>query len=581
MTEKVEQQKFYIIKYLKPYRTMLLGVLLALLITSSSVLVMGKGLQFFIDGGLVTNNVGNLNKAVLYLVVIALVLAVATYARFFLITWVGEKIITDVNRDIYHHILKLSPSFYEAHKAGDILSRLTSDTTLLLTIIGSSLSVAMRNIVMLIGGIVMLVSSSLKLTIVIFAVIPLVVFPILKFRKKLRDYAKAVQDKIGEIISISEETIYSIKTIFAYNREKSAYNHFKKVTDEALAINFLRIKTRSALTAIVISLVFSGVTFMLWVGGISVIEGNLTAGELSAFVFTSIVCAGAVAALSDVTGDMQKAIGATYRIVEFLAEKPDVTDKPTSINIPNNHPISIEFKDVLFNYPSRLSKAALEGVSFEIEEGKVTAIVGESGAGKSTIFQLLERFYDIDKGQILFGNTDITNIKISSLRSKFALVAQDPVIFSDTIYYNIAYGKEKATKREVEEAAKKAEILEFAKKLPEGLHTYIGEKGIRLSGGQKQRIAIARALLNNPKLLLLDEATSSLDTRNEKLVQSAIAKLMTGRTTIVIAHRLSTVVNADKIIVLDEGKVIECGTHKELLSKKGKYSELVALQLRD
>ena len=429
MIDKDTQQNSHIIKYLKPYRIMLLGVVVALLVTSSSVLVMGKGLQFFIDGGLVTNNIENLNKAVFYLIAIALLLAMATYARFFLVTWVGEKIITDINRDIYRHILKLSPSFYETNKTGDILSRLTSDTTLLLTIIGSSLSVAMRNVVMLLGGIIMLISSSIKLTLIIFTVIPIVVLPILKFRKKLQNYAKAVQDKIGEITSVSEETVYSIKTIFAYNREESSYKNFKKITDEALDINFLRIKTRSILTAVVISLVFSGVTFMLWVGGISVIEGNLTPGELSAFVFTSIVCAGAVAALSDVAGDMQKAIGATHRILEFLSEKPDVMDKKNAIKLPDKYPISIEFKDVSFHYPSRPNKPALDKIDFTIEEGKITAIVGESGAGKSTIFQILERFYDISSGKILFGNTDMSDIKISNLRDNFALVAQDAVIF--------------------------------------------------------------------------------------------------------------------------------------------------------
>lgn len=583
MKEKISssnvQKISQIYSYLAPYKGMLLGVFVSLIITSVSVLGISQALRFFIDEGIASKNSDLLDQSLGLLVLAILILASFTFARFYFITMIGEKVVTDLRRDIFKKILSLPPSFLEKHKSGAILSHMTADTSVLLTVIGSSLSVALRNIVMLAGGVVLLISTSGKLAVFLFVIIPLVVTPIMIIGKRLRTYSKDSQDKIADLASQCDQTLNSIKVVQAYLREDFEEKNFSDKLSEQMSVARKRIMLRGFLTFIVIGLVFGGIATVLWIGGKEVISGTLSAGELSAFIYIGIVCAGAVAALSDVMGDVQKAAGATERIFEFLNFKPMITEKKNAKVLKENSKGKIEFVDVSFSYNDS-KKPVLDNINLVIEPKKITALVGKSGAGKTTIFNLLERFYDISSGQVLFDGIDLKDIKLNSLRSQFTYVSQDAAIFSTTAYENILYGNPKATKEQVIEAAKLAGCLEFIEKLPEGFDTYLGDKGMKLSGGQKQRLSIARAILNNPKILLLDEATSSLDSENEELVTKALENLMKGRTTVVIAHRLSTVQKADKILVLDGGKIVESGNHKELVSKQnGTYKKLAKLQL--
>jgi ATP-binding cassette subfamily B protein len=571
----------YLSKYILPYKYYVCFMLIALVVTSSSVLAIGKSLQYVIDQGLSKNDSFMLDKALFYLICIIVILALATCTRYYLVTLVGEKAIADIRRDIYYQTLKLSPSFFEINKPGEILSRLTTDTTLLQIVIGSSLSIVLRNTIMFVGGIILLATTSPYLTLIMSLVIPLVILPIIFFSKQMRKYAKLSQDKVAEISAFCEETISGIKIIQAYVREESEKNLFNKKLQEVINAALNRIKTRSILITIVISLVFGSIGFILWIGGHKVLIGEITAGELSSFLFLAVICAGSIGTLTDVIGDLQRAGGATERLVEYLNIKPEILEALDSKVLPKNCKGEIQFKNVTFYYPSRINKACLENLSLTIFPNKITAIVGESGAGKSTVFQLLLRFYDVSAGEILFDGIKINDLSLQSLRSQFAYVSQDPVIFSSSVYQNILYGNPNATEKEVITAAKAAAAFEFIEKLPNGFQTYLGEKGVRLSGGQKQRIAIARAILKNPKIFLLDEATSSLDAKNEQQVQQALENIMLGRTTIVIAHRLSTIRKADNIYVMKDGNIIEQGSHSNLFASNREYTRLVKLQMQE
>jgi ATP-binding cassette subfamily B protein len=563
-------------KYLKPYKLMMLGVLISLIITSSCVLLVGESIKLFIDKGVAAQNPSYLDESLFMLIMIVLVLALFTFCRFFLVTYIGEKVVADIRKDIYRQILNLSPSYYDNNKSGEIQSRMIADTTILLTTIGGSLSVAMRNIVIFAGGIVVLLKNSIHLTLLTLVVIPIIIIPVMLMGRKMKEYSKNTQDKIAEISSFAEETISMIKIVQSYVSEDMEMRKFNSRIKAQLKAAMQRIILRGILSATVISLAFAGITVVLWYGGHLVLKQVISAGELTAFVYVAVLCSGAVGALSEVAGELQRAIGATQRVFEFLALKSQVKDKAGAIEI--KKPVGeIVIKNLSFMYDKNVS--VLKNIDFTINHGSVVAIVGKSGAGKTTIFSLLERFYDPQSGSVLFDGIDIRDLKLKFLRKQLTYVPQEPALFSGTVYENILYGNPKAKEKQVIRAATQAQCMEFISKLPEGIDTYLGSRGQKLSTGQKQRVIIARAMLANPKILLLDEATSSLDSENEKLVTEALNNLMEGRTTIVIAHRLATVKRADKIIVLDGGQIVESGTHRTLLKQEdGVYRKLLEIQ---
>lgn len=564
--------------YLKPYKKDVLFALLSLLVTSSAILAMGKGLGFLVDKGLNGNNPQLLNKSLLIMLVVIVILAIATFARFYFITLTGEKVISDIRRDIYKKLLTLSPEFYEKTKIGDVLSRVTADCTLIQSVIGSSLSIALRNTIMLIGSFVLLLNTSLKLSSAILIVIPLVLSPIILIGRNLRKASRNYQEQVALISSNTEETLSGIKTIQSFVRESSEINKFNKQLINTLSSAKFRIFLRSILTTIVIILVFSSIGFVLWIGGHDVLKGKMSAGDLSSFIFYSVIMAGGAGALSEVMGELNRAAGAAERIFELLGTETKIVNNGNDDSVINNR--NITFKNVYFSYPSKPNILSIENLSLNINQGETTAIVGHSGAGKTTIINLLLRFYDIKSGDILIDQTPIKDIDLAKLRLFFGLVPQDPVIFSGNVYDNILIGNPDAGYEDVKQAAKNSSALEFIENLAEGFDSQIGEKGIRLSGGERQRIAIARMFLKNPDILLLDEATSALDVENELKVQQALDKLMQNRTTIVIAHRLSTVKKADKIVVMTKGKISEIGSHDELMKNSGSYAKLVQMQFK-
>jgi ATP-binding cassette subfamily B protein len=568
-------------KYMRPYKWSLFGVAVAILLTSSSVLGIGQGLAYLIDQGFHSQNTGLLNNSLFILLSITVLLALATFVRFFLITYTGERVVADLRRDAYQHIIKLSPSFFEVTKAGDIMARLVTDTEIIQTVVGSSLSIAARNTIMLIGGLVMLIATSPKLTLYVIIIVPLVLLPIILLGRKVRVYSKQSQEKVAILSSHIEETVNGVRTIQSYVRENVENHIFIQQTNDILAAAKKRISLRSYLTAIVIIIIFGSIGFVLWVGGHDVLDGTITAGQLSSFVFYSVLVAGSTGALSEVAGNIQRAAGAAERIFEIMRIKSDIVESSSPATLPSDFKGAITFSNVNFNYPTRPNDLALKDFYLKINAGETVAIVGQSGAGKSTIINILLRFYNIKSGTIYLDGVDISSLPLKELRSQFGLVPQDSVIFSTTIRDNISYGNLEASEEDIILAAESACAMEFINNTPNGLDTHIGEKGIRLSGGQKQRITIARAILKNPKILLLDEATSSLDTKNETLVQNALEILMQNRTTIVIAHRLSTVQKADKIIVLEHGALAAIGTHQELLESSELYSKLAYLQFTD
>lgn len=565
------------LRYLKPYRRMIAIALIALLCSSSAVLSMGQGLKLLVDRGIGRGDAAMLDDALLVLLTIVVVLAGATFARFFYITKVGECVVADIRRDIYQHLVHLSPAFYESTRVGEVISRLTADTTVLQVVVGSTLSVAARNIVLLIGGLTMLVLSSAKLAGYIALMVPLVVLPILVLGKKVRLLSRASQQKVAEISSHAEETLHAVRTVQSYTRETHEITHFDGRVNEALSTAITRVRMRSLMTSLVIMLVFGSVGVLLWVGGHDVVKGVLTPGQLSSFIFYSIVVAGAFGALSEVVGDVQRAAGAAEDLMALKQVQTTVHEPadPVALAAGSN---DVRFDHVTFHYPSRPDTAALSDITFTVKAGETLALVGPSGAGKSTVLQLLLRFYDPQSGTVMLGKTDIRQAGLKDLRSRFAYVAQESVIFSATAAENIAYGDPTASREAIEKAAEAARATDFIRAMPQGFDTYLGERGVRISGGEKQRVAIARAILKNPDILLLDEATSALDSENERLVQEAIETLQRARTTIVIAHRLSTVQSADRIVLLDGGRIAAIGTHKELLAENTLYQKLARNQ---
>ena len=567
-----------LLPWLAPYRARIAGAAAALIVAAGSVLVLGQGLRTLIDEGFGAGDGALLDRALAGLFVIIALLAAATFGRFYLVAWIGERVVADLRRAVFDRMLALSPSFFESARVGEVLSRLTTDTTLLQVVVGSSVSVALRNVLLFLGGTVLLFVTSPRLAGLVFLIVPLVVLPIVVFGRRVRRLSRASQDRVADISAHGEETLNAIRTVQAFGHEPVDGRRFGARVDDALATAIRRNMARGLLTAFVIVTVFSAVGVILWIGGHDVMDGRISAGELSAFVFYAVVVAGSVGAVSEVIGDLQRAAGATERLLELMRIESEVSAPREPAPLPNPPSGAIAFDAVRFHYPSRPDAAALDGVSFEIAAGERVALVGPSGAGKSTVFELLLRFYDPASGGVRFAGVDLRDADPAALRARIGLVAQEPFIFSADAWDNIRYGRPGATDEEVRQAAVAAAAAEFLDALPDGFDTFLGEKGVRLSGGQRQRIAIARALLRDPALLLLDEATSALDSESERLVQDALGRLMAGRTTLVIAHRLATVQAADRIIVLDRGRIDAVGSHAELVLRSAIYARLAALQ---
>lgn len=563
--------------YMAPYKPAIVGAAIALLVAGGTVLSIVSGLRYVIDRGFVDGNPQMLDQTLFELLGAIIVLAAATFSRYGLVTWLGERITADLRRAVYAHILKLSPAFFEVTRSGDILSRLSSDVSILQSLIGSSISVALRNVVLLVGGIAMMLLTSAKLTGFVVLGIPLVIVPIIVIGRKVRKLSKATQERVADVTAAAEETIYGIRTVQAFGHEDVSRNSFNAEVEGTVKTATQHIRARATLTAIIIFLVFSAIGVVLWIGGHDVMSHAITGGQLSAFVGYAAIAAGATGAISESMGDVSRAAGATERIFDLLDQQPTIASPSQPIALPAPQG-SLQFDHVTFFYPARPAAAALQDVSFSIKSGERVAIVGPSGAGKTTLYQLALRFYDPQSGCIRLDGVDIKYADPRQVRSRIGLVPQDPVIFSADAAHNIAYGRPDASENDIRAAAKAAHADDFLSALPQGYGTYLGEKGVRLSGGQKQRIAIARAILRNPSLLLLDEATSALDAESEHLVQDALDKLMQGRTTLIIAHRLATVVDADRILVMDQGRIVASGTHSSLIAEGGLYARLAALQ---
>ncbi|MEI7669395.1 MAG: ABC transporter transmembrane domain-containing protein [Pseudomonadota bacterium] len=566
--------------YLKPYRLQIFFAFIAIIFTSSVVLGLGGAIKYLIDKGINQKDTSLLDQAYFIFMALTAALAIATYIRYYLVSWVGEKVVADIRRDVFSHVIRLDIAFFETTKTGELLSRLTTDTTLLQNVVGSSVSVFLRNSIMFLGGCIMMFHTSKILTLYVSFIVPAVVFPILFIGRRVRGLSRATQDRIADLSAQAEETISGIRTIQAFSLESFESDKFSNHANSALKTALQRISFRALLIALVIGLVFGAVMTVLWFGAHDVMTGKLSSGELSAFIFYAVVAAGSLGAVSEVFGELQRAGGAAERLIELITTDTNIKEIANPLYLPEILEGRVKFDNVSFSYPSRPDKSSVTDLNLIIESGETIALVGPSGAGKSTIFQLILRFYDPQKGNIFIDDKNIRDLKIADLRSHIGIVPQDPVIFSANAWDNIKCGKKSATAKEIIDAAEAASALEFLEKLPEGLDSYLGEKGVRLSGGQKQRIAIARAMLRNPRILLLDEATSALDSENELKVQEALAKLMQNRTTIVIAHRLATILNADRIAVVNNSKIEAIGKHEELLKTSPLYARLAELQFR-
>ena len=567
-------------RFLRPYKWRILLAGIALVTTAGVSLSLGQGVRLLIDQGFVAGSPEALNQTLLLFLVLVTLLALGTFLRFYLVSWLGERVSADLRKAVFRHLLQLHPGFFETNLSGEIQARITADTTVLQTVIGSSLSVALRNVLLFLGGIGWLFWTNPKLTSIVLIAVPLLVSPVVIFGRRVRRLSRTSQDKVASVGAYVGEALQHIKIVQGMNHQQVDEKSFSQHVESAFDAGIQRIRQRAFLIAIVMLLVLGSIGAMLWVGGQDVLAGRVTPGELAAFVFYALIVASSLGFLSEVIGDLQRAAGATERLMELLEAKSEITDPVSPQSLPSLVRGSVEINDLHFCYPSRPDSLALQALNLHIEPGMTMALVGPSGAGKSTLLELLLRFYDPLQGSIHFEGIDLRSLALQELRRHIAFVPQQPTLFSANVWENLRYGQPDASKEEMLAATRDANAEEFLDKLPQGFDSFLGEQGVRLSGGQRQRLAIARAILRNPKLLLLDEATSALDAESERMVQEALLRLMQERTTIVIAHRLATVIHADQIAVIDQGRVVALGTHQQLLHCSPLYSRLAELQFR-
>lgn len=566
-----------LLSFLWPHKARIIAAGVALVFTAGAQLSLGYGVKILIDDGFGGGDLSGLYEAVSFILMIGVAMAAGAMIRFYLVSWLGERVSADLRSAVFNNLVHLQPSYFESNHSGEIMSRLTTDTTLLQTLIGSSVSLAVRNALTLTGALTLMVITNLKLSLVILFAVPVTLVPILIFGRRVRKLSNKSQQTIAEVGSHAGEIFQSIKVVQSFNREAAEKIAFGRDVEQAFAVARSRVFQRALLTGFAIFLLMGGMIAMMWSGGVDVIEGRMTGGELGAFAFYAVMVGTAFATLSEVWGDLQRAAGAAERLVELLAETSEIPDTGT---IAAASKTSLKFQSVQFAYPSRPTQLALNDFTLDIHHGESVALVGPSGAGKSTVFELILRFYDPTAGAIHFGSTDLSDLSLDSWRQKIALVPQQPALFSGDIFYNIAYGAVEPSAATVEAAATMAHAHDFIQALPDGYQSHLGAQGVRLSGGQRQRIALARAILSDPEILLLDEATSALDTESEWHVQQALTEIMRERTTIIIAHRLSTVINADRIVVMDEGQVIDSGSHDQLMTRCKLYQRLAQLQFQ-